>query len=137
MKKIITICFLLVCAYTVNAQNLTLAETENYINDIFKTNQAVYYVGPTGSHVLGVKVQKTGKITLYRIWDDKREFNSPIGSFSVFDLDYSKSGLDLYINTGEKIGNFVRLAESEATKLIKAFAYLKKICDKSSDPFAN
>ncbi|MFA5298791.1 MAG: hypothetical protein WC389_11355 [Lutibacter sp.] len=147
MKKLFIICFLLTATFSINAQDLTLEETENYINDIFKTNMVHYFSGEdnNGYSILGVKIQRTGKVTFYNQFhqDQKtNEFNNPIGSFSVFDLDEKKtvyySSLYLIDNKGKSIGHFsTKLSQSEGNRLLKALFYLKTICDKSLDPFGH
>lgn len=148
MKKLITICLFMATSYTVSAQQLTFEETVNYINKIFTESQSPnYFVGNdrSGEGILGIQASKNGKVTVYNKWlnsyETTSEYNTPVGSFNLFDFEKcgteSERFITLLDKNNQKLGMFSNLLISYSTKMEKALKHLRSLCTKEPDPFGN
>lgn len=147
MKKLITICFFMATAFTVNAQQLTFEETVNYINKIFTENKHPnYYVGNdrSGKLILGIQASKNGRVTVYNYFNyygSTDKYDTPIGSFNLFDFEKCGIESDKYITlldkNNQKLGMFSDILLSYSTKMEKALKHLRSLCTKEPDPFGN
>jgi hypothetical protein len=147
MKKLLTLCFLVSMAFTSNAQ--TFEETVDYLNNIIKENENVnYFPGSIsrGRSVLGIVVNKTGRVTVYDDWNDKldreiTEYVKPIGVFNLF--DFEKCGIEegnfiiILDKNSLKLGMFSSLIPVYSPKIEKALKHLRSLCTKEQDLFGN
>lgn len=149
MKKLITLCLIMITAFTVKAQSPTYEETVNYI--IQNTKGRVMYPGDldaysrtNGYNLKDIKIEKNGKIEL--ITDHKFDYNSFNIIFNIFDLvekvDYP-DGIRAYkflvhfngLNVSSGYG-ITFATDADAQKIARAFRHLKTLCVKPDDLFS-
>lgn len=137
MKKLLTITLLLIATVTTQAQNMSFDETVKYINDKLAASTFRTTITATPDGIMKFDGKSINLFDLPQIIiDDKviilqdkgirlQTVNDSFWIYFVLSADGNELGLDSFDT------------EVAATRVYKAFIYLRSLCTKKKDPFDN
>ena len=135
MKKLLTICLLLATTFTVKAQDMSFAQTVEYINKLLDEKTLFFWPDDSkGSSILVLDCEKNGIVTMgigYGLTKPS------LNLFDVAEWNIKENQALLLDKNKERVGKITGASTANFNRLKKALDYLRTLCTKIKDPFDN